>query len=356
MQRFAWTFAVVLLVCVSLQAQDNGDDLRAPLPIRDQFLLSNGFFFFEPQRARVLDESESIVTITAADSNTFAKSAWINHRAFGETTRMSPASELAGSQAQVGSPLYLVDGETQRVELSMRRGFGRNFELGVTIPISRTTGGWSDSLIEGVHRTLAIGNANRNAFPRNSEIVSLQNGSTQYVRDRSGSFAVGDIAIAGKYELSLFEEKHISMSIAGAVELPTGNASTLNGSGSVDGGLQVLASRDFGRTTIHASLGILRLGSNRQLATSAQTLITDTVGISRLLTERTSAIAQLTVSESPFRNIGIPEFTRRTLQLSIGMQHRVGDSLIAWAALIENVLTYENSADAGVACGIARRF
>jgi hypothetical protein len=38
------------------------------------------------------------------------------------------------------------------------------------------------------------------------------------------------------------------------------------------------------------------------------------------------------------------------------MQHRFGHAFIAWAALIENVLTYENSADAGLACGIARRF
>jgi hypothetical protein len=356
MQRFASTVAILLLVCGSLQAQGNGDDLRAPLPIRDQFLLSNGFFFFEPERARVLGESESIMMISAADSNTFAKSDWINRRAFGETGRMSQASELAGSRVRIGAPIYLVDGETQRAELSMRHGFGRNFELGLTIPVSRTVGGWSDGLIEGVHRALSIGNANRNAFPRNSETVALQNGTTQYVRTQSGNFALGDIAISGKYELSFFEERHIALSLSGAVELPTGSASALNGSGSLDGGLQVLASRDIGRTTIHAALGVLRLGSNRELGTKAQTLITDTVGISRLLTDQTSAIVQLTVSESPFRSIDISEFTRRTYQLSIGMQHRFGHSVIAYAALIENVLTYENSADAGLAWGIARRF
>lgn len=354
MQRLA--FAVLLLVCGSLQAQQTGDDLRAPLPIRDQFLLSNGFFFFEPERARVLGQDESVVMISAADSNTFAKSDWINRRAFGETGRMSQSSELAGSRVRIGAPIYLVDGETQRAELSMRHGFGRNFELGLTIPFCRTAGGWSDGLIEGVHRTLSIGNANRNAFPRNSETVALQNGTTEYVRTQSGSFAPGDIAIAGKYELSFFEERHIAMSLSAAVELPTGSVATLNGSGSFDGGFQVLASRDIGRTTVHAALGMLRLGGNRQLGTKAQTLVTDTVGISRLLTNQTSAIAQLTVSESPFRNIGITEFTRRTYQLSIGMQHRFGHSLIAYAALIENVLTYENSADAGLAWGIARRF
>ena len=146
MQRFASTFAILLLACGSAWAQDNGDDLRAPLPIRDQFLLSNGFFFFEPERARVLGEYESVVAISAADSNTFAKSDWINRRAFGETGRMTEASELAGSRARIGAPIYLVDGETQRAQLSMRRGFGGNFELGLTIPI--TLLGRADEVIE----------------------------------------------------------------------------------------------------------------------------------------------------------------------------------------------------------------
>src|SRR6266487_1919927 len=106
MQRLASTFAVLLLACGSLRAQES--ELRAPLPIRDQFLLSNGFFFFTPERARVLAEDESVVMISAADSNTFAKSAWLSHRTFDQTTRMSPENELAGPQAQVGAPLYVV--------------------------------------------------------------------------------------------------------------------------------------------------------------------------------------------------------------------------------------------------------
>ena len=64
----------------------------------------------------------------------------------------------------------------------------------------------------------------------------------------------------------------------------------------------------------------------------------------------------MTVSESPFRNVGIAEFNRRSHQLSIGMQRRVGRSFVAYAAVIENLLTYENSADFGIAWGVTRRF
>ncbi|HYS55403.1 MAG TPA: DUF3187 family protein [Thermoanaerobaculia bacterium] len=355
MRRPAAAFVLLILICAASPAQVNREDLLDPLPIRDQFLLSNGFFFFEPESARVLAENESVIAMSAADSNTFAKSAWISRSEFGNRGRRAALDELANSRFHLGGPVFLVDGETHRLEIAMHRGLGRNLELGVTIPISTIGGGWADRLIEGVHRTLSIGNANREAFRRNSETVYLQTATTQYVRERSVGYALGDVAISGKYELKSLEDRGISMSVMGALELPTGDPQTLDGSGSLDGGLQLVASRDFSRTRFHASLGILRLGSNGQLGTKPQVLVTDTFGLSHLLSDRTSAEVQMTISESPFRDIGIAEFTRRSYQLSIGMQRRIGRSLIAYAALIENVLSFENSADAGVAWGVTFR-
>ena len=80
------------------------------------------------------------------------------------------------------------------------------------------------------------------------------------------------------------------------------------------------------------------------------------MAVSRLVTDRTSAAVELTISESPFKRIGIAEFNRRSYQISAGIQRQFGRSLVIYAALIENLLTYENSADAGVAWGMAKRF
>jgi hypothetical protein len=41
--------------------------------------------------------------------------------------------------------------------------------------------------------------------------------------------------------------------------------------------------------------------------------------------------------------------------MTIGLQHAVG-SLTAYAGIVENLITYQNSADAGLVLGIARRF
>ncbi len=245
MHRSVATVILLLLVCAPLRAQEIKDALLAPFPIRDQFLLSSGFFFFEPEGARVLGENESLVTLNASDSNTFAKSAWISRSEFGQRGRAPALDELADSRFHLGGPIFLVDGETHRVELAMRHGFGRNFEMTLTIPVSTIGGGWSDRAIEAVHHALNIGNANREAFRRNSETVYLQTATAHFVRDRSAGFAAGDVAIAGKYELAPFEDRALSLAIAGAIELPTGDARTLDGSGSIDAGLQVLASRDL---------------------------------------------------------------------------------------------------------------
>jgi hypothetical protein len=107
---------------------------------------------------------------------------------------------------------------------------------------------------------------------------------------------------------------------------------------------------------VHASAGLLFLGHNTPLDLQSQLVITNSIGVSRLLASRTSATAQLTISQSPFRSIGAPELTRRSYQLTIGLQHAVGTSLTAYAGIVENLITYQNSADAGLVLGITRRF
>ena len=347
-----WTLALLLGFSATVRAQD----LLAPLPVRDQFLLNNGFFFFEPDDARALAPDDLRVSLNGAEANTFAKSSWISTNLAGENGRANAATELAKSRFQGVGPLFLADGETHRFELTIRRGFGSHTEFGLTVPVSRIGGGWSDNLIEAIHRALGIGNAGRNTLRQNSETIYIQTASVSYFRDRSAGYSLGDIALTGKYELTALEDKHIAMALEGAVELPTGNARTLAGSGSFDGGVQMLVSRELGLTRIHASIGILRLGGDRIVGTSAQIVTTNTIAASRMIDERTSATVQLTMSESPFRRAGLAELTRRSNQLSAGFQHAIGQSMTAYVALIENLLNYENSADAGLAWGITRRF
>jgi len=352
----ALSVIAVLAMPASGQDRDTADAVLGPLPVRDQYLLSNGFFFFEPESARVLDDDSWIIDIHNADSNTFAKSRWISHNLEGDTDRRTGAQTLSIIRIDAGTTVFLVDGEIHRTTLTAHRGLGKNLEVAISIPFAKIGGGSSDAFIEHFHAALRLGDNQRVAVQKNHETVFLHTDDKTYLREHASGSRLGDVALSAKYELPALEDPNLSISAQAALELPTGNAQSLDGSGSIDGGLQLLATRDFGRSRIHASAGLLFLGRNAPLGLASQIVITDSIGISHLVTGRTSATVQLTISQSPFRGVGAPELARRSYQMTAGIQHAFGQSVTAYAGIVENLITYQNSADAGLVLGIARRF
>ncbi|HEV7426671.1 MAG TPA: DUF3187 family protein [Thermoanaerobaculia bacterium] len=348
-------FIAALLIALPALAQER-DALLGPLPVRDQYLLNNGFFFFEPEGARVLDQDAWLVDVHTADSNTFAKSRWISHNLEGDNDRRTGDQTLGIIRMDPGTTIFLADGETHRTTLTAHRGFGSNLEVAVSVPFAYIGGGSSDGLIEHFHSALNLGDNQRVAVQRNHETVFIRTDDNTYLREQPAHSHLGDVAVSAKYELSALEDPNLAISAQAAIELPTGNAQTLDGSGSIDGGLQLLATRDFGNTRINASAGLLFLGRNTPMALESQIVITDSIGISRLVTRQTAATVQLTVSQSPFRGIGAPELTRRSYQLTAGIQHAFGSGLTAYGGIVENLITYQNSADAGLVLGLSRRF
>ena len=165
---------VVLASTVSAQEYDLRETLLSPLPVRDQFLLSNGFFFFTPQSTRALPDGQWSFSLNAADANSFAKSGWISHSLSGRTSRSEALDTLADTRFESLPTLFLVDGETHRSDAMLRRGFANGLELSVTVPLISTGGGWSDRVIESVHHAMKIGNAQRDALRVNSETVYLR--------------------------------------------------------------------------------------------------------------------------------------------------------------------------------------
>jgi hypothetical protein len=352
----AFAMTAVLALAAQAQERDVADAILGPLPVRDLYLLNNGFFFFEPEGARVLDDGAWIFDVHSADSNTFAKSRWISHDLEGDTERRTGAQTLDIIRIDEGTTNFLVDGETHRTTITARRGLGENLEVAVSVPFATIGGGDSDSFIEHFHSALHLDDNQRVAIERNRETVFVRTDDHTYLREHASGSHVGDIAVSVKYELPAFEDPNVSVSAQAAIELPTGSARSLDGSGSIDGGLQLLATRDYGRTRVNASAGLLLLGPNGPLGLGAQFVITDSIGISRMLAARTSATLQITISQSPFRGIGAPELSRRSYQMTIGMQHAFARSLTGYMGIVENLITYQNSADAGVVLGMSRRF
>jgi hypothetical protein len=358
MSRLIVLFLALLLSGAALaQETELRDAILDPMPVRDQFLLSNGLLSFEPEGARVLEIGEWEFDLHHADANTFSKSNWISHSLSTEVRnqREQGITLLNDPRYELRDSVFLIDGETHRVTFGLRRGLGAHVEIGVEVPVQTVGGGWSDAAIEGVHNTLRIGNAERDAFARNVETVYVRTPGVTYLRDRTAGYELGDVAISAKYELARLEDQKFAAALSGTIELPTGNAATLDGSGSLDAGARLIVSHDLGGGRLNASFGVIHLGRNAPLGLRPQTLITDTIGYGHRLTDRTAVVTQLTVSETPFRQYNFPELSRRAYQLSVGAQHATRHYTFH-VAFIENVITFENSADAGLQWGISRRF
>lgn len=353
MNRPLVVLATLFIACTAA-AQDPSprDQVLSPLPIRDQFLLSNGLLSLVPEGPRVLEQGTWAFNVAGAESNTFAKSGWISRSLEGRTSRENAQQVLNESRFQIPQPLFFVKGETHRTDLSVSRGLAHGIELRVSVPVMSTGGGWADPIIEAVHHALRIGNADRETLTQNRETVFLRHDGSTYIVQRGQHPALGDLAFSAKYELRQMEDQRTRIAVVSTLELPTGNAGTLDGSGSLDAGVELVAARDYERThtRVTASLGVVRLGSNAALGLRAQALITDTVAVAHGISEKSAVIAQLTVSESPFRQLAVPEFGHRVHQLSVGVQRQIG-SVVGYAALIENVASFENSVDAGLAWG-----
>src|SRR5258706_13285319 len=117
-------FALLLSGAALAQETELRDAILDPMPVRDQFLLSNGLLSFEPEGPRVLEIGEWAFDLHHADSNTFSKSNWISHSLSTETRnqREQGATILADPRYQLRDSVFLIDGETHRVTLGLPRG------------------------------------------------------------------------------------------------------------------------------------------------------------------------------------------------------------------------------------------
>jgi len=84
-----------------------------------------------------------------------------------------------------------LDGETTRLAIGARRGFGDGWEASVTLPLLRHGGGFLDSVIEGWHAAFGLPNGDRDRFPQDR---------LRY-RYRPDS---GGVAITDEHDIGLF--------------------------------------------------------------------------------------------------------------------------------------------------------
>ena len=166
-----------------------------------------------------------------------------------------------------------IDGETYRVNLSLRYGFGDRWEIGIDAPYIRHEPGQLDAFIEGFHDLFNLSQANRDDRLRN-RLNYTYNSDVNALRLNKSVSGIGDVRLNLGYKLGFDDNQ--SWSVRGGVKMSTGDPDKLTGSGGTDVflGLYYSAGTFLGNESLsfHSSVGALSMGNGELVGIDVENL------------------------------------------------------------------------------------
>ncbi len=350
--------AALVFVAVPSHAQAGGEaDLAdaGPLRIRDQFLLNTGLLAFDPDMADPLAPvGRKRIEVTQTISNTFAKSAAVTSALNGRTSRLPADLEFLRS-VEPSKNIFYLDGEVYRTAARLDYQASSRIQFGVTFQWLDFDGGVLDHSIEQFHDAFGLDQAGRLAVPRNRYTVYVRSNGREVFRDREPVGGFGDIVLRSKFTF-LPRPSSLRLAVATSVKLPVANENSLFSSGSIDVGAQLIASKDYANSCWHGAIGLVRLGAWKEFALDPQTVVSGMLAYERQIGRSSSVIAQLTASQSPFRQLSLRELGQLAVQTSVGFKFHQSRRNVFYVAFTENLVHFNNTADIGFHAGMSRLY
>ena len=141
-----------------------------------------------------------------------------------------------------GNELLILDGETTRLALTYRRGFGDRLELGVEVPYLTHQAGGLDSVIEDWHSAFGLPDGARDDRPRDVLEFAYQDDGELPVNVSESADGIGDVRLLGAYRLVADDKRSVALRFG--LKLPTGDSDQWLGSGGVDFSIGVAVAHD----------------------------------------------------------------------------------------------------------------
>ncbi len=142
---------------------------------------------------------------------------------------MDMASYL--SEASSGAERVLIDGETYRQALALRRGFGDRWEYLLEVSAVAHRAGVFDAFIENWHDVFGLPQGDRDSAPRDRLALFYTSGSGTHVDIDRDVASLGDVSLGLGYSLRQSPLSNDGLAIRTSVKLPTGDEDSLAGSG-----------------------------------------------------------------------------------------------------------------------------
>ncbi len=212
-----FSLAVILLVgCTAIASPQSthpqpthDDSWRTPLANRNQFPLAFLFIALEPERATVLSKGERRLFFNFDYSNILVLQDTMNE-------------DLD------------IDLESLRVNLQIKYGLGRDFEIAAALPIYSIHPGFLDSFISSYHNALNLPNKVRDREPNNILRYRWQIDDRVVTDQTEGFVALGDLTLQVKRVVSWKKLKETELAVRAGLKLPTGSRDRFVSSGGTD--------------------------------------------------------------------------------------------------------------------------
>ncbi len=350
------TFRIVCTLFVAQLLMGSTPGRGGPLPVRDHFLLGVGFLAFEPTSAELLERGAWQVEAVWSLANSWAVSPQIDLALRARPTRapvtLEQLEELAKLSSDGGS--IFIDGEVSRLLLAIRRGFGRNLQLELRLPLLHFGGGVLDGSIENLHERFDLGLDGRTGATRDRFLIATTTRQGDVLVREPPSFGIGDLVVGAKVRLSGDESSSTRTALEALVKLPTGDDEPIVTSGSIDLGLQFLVSHDFRSWSIHGAAGALFLGASDRLGIGSQQIYTLLGAVELGTGRRTRWVLQLDIGQGPFEELATARIGEEAIHATFGVKRTMGRRNELFLAATENLQNFTNTADISLHFGVTR--
>jgi hypothetical protein len=218
-----------------------------------------------------------------------------------------------------------LDMEITALDLRVKKKIKDLIEIGVELPVLSFHSGFMDGLLNSYHNAFGFSDYGRSERPDNQFLYTITEKGNLIIRGKNGKYGIGDIRVTLKTPLLRGDP---AMSIQGSLELPSGNAKTGFGNGSVDAGLAVFIDKNIGNNIkSYLNFGFISPGNLKGYETINLTnFFYGGAAIEAAFWKDISLIGQLFVQGSPFPRTDIPSVDRTAVLLAFGGRYYSGNT------------------------------
>jgi len=251
---------------------------------------------------------------------------------------------------------YMIDGEWIRSTVRYSYAVKDNVSFGLAVPIVGRTGGFMDSPIEHFHSAFQLGNANRDQFPRNRSLITVNDKGVARTVVEGDSWGLGDVS--GFVQSRLTEGTSVlpAVTFQGEMFLPTGNETELRGMGAPALAVSSVASKRLGGGPYLMFLGLgfqYCDADDIVMIRIRDEQITGLAGVEYQYSKSLGFVVQYLASSAVAKHYYA--FAKPSHEVSAGFKWRVNARESLELAVVENVAVFQNSADIGVHFAYGRR-